>query len=122
MDSLCASDSVTNNRFHGVSLATAIRACPGALSDVLGISLAACDHQLPLELRGACNPDILDFYSDLRQGGVIQRRCRVMLIGNGGAGKTRLARAMMGVSWEHAPTSMTHGVDQCKCCPQSSSD
>jgi ABC-type branched-subunit amino acid transport system ATPase component len=72
------------------------------------------DPDLPLELKhSADNRTVLDFYRDLAGGSVVYRRCRVMLLGNGGAGKTTLAKTLVARRAPGAGTVLvTHGVEQ----------
>lgn len=75
------------------------------------------DHDLPLELKRGSNHAILTYYRDLHsQPTVVSRRCRVMLLGNGGVGKTTLAQRLVhGRPSVGANTATTHGVLQRRC-------
>ncbi len=96
------------------AVAAAVRAAPCALTDLGGVNLCTTDPDLPLELKRADNRRILNFYRDLLVGSVVQRRCRVMLLGNGGAGKTTLARCLVAGGVPDGVTAgVTHGVEQC---------
>ncbi len=100
------------------AIAGALRAHPGVLRDVEGIHLAAADPDLPLELKRADNERILDFYRDLlRSPQVVSRRCRVMLLGTGGVGKTTLANRLQVATGAlcDAAVSVTHGTLQRTC-------
>jgi hypothetical protein len=96
----------------GAALVSALRAHPGALLDLNGVDLGKCDPDLPLELQGAYNTAILKFYRDLACGPVVSRRCRVMLLGTGGVGKTTLAHRLVTGGPAERPTDVTHGVLQ----------
>jgi hypothetical protein len=97
----------------GAALATALRNSPGALQRVLGVDLSKVDPHLPLELHGKDNGDVLNYYRDLLAATpVVSRRCRVMLLGTGGVGKTTLAhRLVTGLPATHS-ADVTHGVLQ----------
>jgi hypothetical protein len=94
------------------ALVAALRAHPGALQGPHGLNLHPADPDLPLELKGADNATILNHYRDLlSESSVVSRRCRVMLLGTGGVGKTTLAqRLVTGSPLDSATT--THGVMQ----------
>ncbi len=95
------------------STVEALRAHPGKLERLIGIQLGDCDAKLPLELRGASNSAILDYYRDMQSGPlVVARRCRVMLLGNGGVGKTTLAQRVVTGRPPKASTGPTYGVMQ----------
>ncbi len=96
-------------------LAAAIRLHPRALRHLDGVDLCLADPVLPLELRRADNGRILDFYRDLQKAGVVSRRCRMMLLGIGGVGKTTLARRLVTGGPGDGPPGMTHGAMQCTC-------
>jgi hypothetical protein len=100
-------------RGHGALIA-ALRAHPGVLRRLDGLHLRVVDPDLPLELKGADNATILDYYRDLlSEPSVVSRRCRVMLLGNGGVGKTTLAqRLVTGTPIQPGSTDTTHGVLQ----------
>jgi hypothetical protein len=99
----------------GAALAVALRAHPGRLHWLEGVDLCEVDLDLPLELRDADNHDILDYYRDLLSGpGITSRRCRVMLLGNGGVGKTTLAGRLVAGCPPAADAGTTHGVLQRK--------
>jgi hypothetical protein len=79
------------------------------------MDLSKVDGMLPLELKGASNADILDHYRDLlRDVTVVSRRCRLMLLGNGGVGKTTLAHRLVTGAPPVSDPQVTHGVLQCK--------
>ncbi len=91
-----------------------VRAHPGVLRRLDGLDLRVADPHLPLELKGADNSTIFDYYRDLlSEPSVVSRRCRVMLLGNGGVGKTTLAqRLVTGSVTPPGTTTTTHGVLQ----------
>ncbi len=95
-------------------MAAALRAHPGVLRQLDGLDLHEVDPDLPLELKGADNATILDYYRDLlSEPSVVSRRCRVMLLGKGGVGKTTLAqRLVTGIPIQPGSTHTTHGVLQ----------
>ena len=97
----------------GAALAAALRNRPGALQRLYGVDLSEVDPHLPLELHGKDNKEVLNYYRDLLAGtSVVSRRCRVMLLGTGGVGKTTLAhRLVMGSPATHI-ADVTHGVLQ----------
>jgi GTPase SAR1 family protein len=71
------------------------------------------DPQLPLELRGKGNKEVLSYYRDLlAAASVVSRRCRVMLLGTGGVGKTTLAHRLVTGSPATHSADVTHGVLQ----------
>ncbi len=75
--------------------------------------LSYVDPLLPLELRGSGNEDVLDYYRDLQYGATRSRRCRLMLLGAGGAGKTTLVRRLVtGAPVNIGSTTITHGIEQ----------
>ena len=78
------------------------------------MDLSKVDGMLPPELQGANNADILDHYrGQLRDATVVSRRCRLMLLGNGGVGKTTLARRLVTGSPDAQlvpDTHVTHGA------------
>jgi hypothetical protein len=95
-----------------VAITAAIRRHPGILTTFEGVDLGKSDPQLPLELQGQSNRAVLDYYRDLRAAAVVSRRCRVMLLGTGGVGKTTLAhRLVTGRPAAHS-ADVTHGVLQ----------
>jgi hypothetical protein len=97
----------------GAALVRALKAHPGALVGLFGVALCECYPDLPLELRGASNKAILNYYRDLAaQSTVVSRRCRVMLLGTGGVGKTTLAHRLVTGGPAERPTDVTHGVLQ----------
>jgi hypothetical protein len=97
------------------ALVRALRAHPGNLRSLSGVDLSKCDAALPLELLVASNTTILDHYRDLlRAGEVVSRRCRMMLLGNGGVGKTTLARRLVTGAPPSPDPEVTHGVAQRK--------
>ncbi len=61
---------------------------------------------------GAGSPDATDLGGLRPEESVVHRRCRIMLIGNGGAGKTTLARRLATGSPPEISAAVTHGVLQ----------
>jgi hypothetical protein len=111
----CVHGSLNNNGIGpegGAALARALRAHPGALESVIGVDLREHDPDLPLELREASDTAILNYYRDLAPAPVVSRRCRVMLLGTGGVGKTTLAHRLVSGGPAARPTDVTHGVLQ----------
>jgi hypothetical protein len=108
-----STQSLEGSWTHGALIA-ALRAHPGVLRRLDGLHLRVVDPDLPLELKGADNATILDYYRDLlSEPSVVSRRCRVMLLGNGGVGKTTLAqRLVTGTPIQPGSTDTTHGVLQ----------
>jgi hypothetical protein len=99
----------------GAALAAELRTHPGRLEMLTGVELREVDPDLPLELKGAGNRAILGYYRDLLSGpGITSRRCRVMLLGNGGVGKTTLAHRLVDGCPPAADAGTTHGVLQRK--------
>ncbi len=97
-----------------VALAASLRLHPGNIRELDGVDLSQADEQLPLEMKQKDNLTVLNYYRDL-QSSAISRRCRVLLLGHGGAGKTTLAnRLVKGAPAD--PTSTTHGVLQRTVC------
>ncbi len=97
------------------AIARTLREHPGALRDLRGLELCTADPDLPLELMLSDNAVILDYYRDLNPGAVVSRRCRLMLLGTGGAGKTTLAsRLATGAPVAGDAPGVTHGVLQRK--------
>jgi hypothetical protein len=97
----------------GAALVRALRAHPGALVSLVGVDLCKCDPDLPLELQQAYNTAILKYYRDLAtHAPVVSRRCRVMLLGTGGVGKTTLAHRLVTGGPGERPVHVTHGVLQ----------
>ncbi len=99
------------------SLAAALRAHPGSLTSLVGVQLSAADPLLPLEFKQSYNGAILDFYRDLQLSAVISRRCRVMLLGAGGVGKTTLANRVVTGASSSVAAHVTHGALQRRCSP-----
>ncbi len=111
----CVHGSLLNNDIGpegGAAIAGALREHPGALLYLGGVRLCECDLDLPLELRRADNDDILKYYRDLAPAPIVSRRCRVMLLGTGGVGKTTLAHRLVTGGPAARPTDVTHGVLQ----------
>jgi hypothetical protein len=99
----------------GAALAAALRLYPGRLQVLEGVTLREVDPDLPLELKGAGNRAILEYYRDLLVGPtIVSRRCRVMLLGNGGVGKTTLGRRLVAGFSPPTESGTTHGVLQRK--------
>ncbi len=97
------------------AIARTLREHPGALRHLDGLDLRTADPDLPLELKRSGNAAILDYYRDLSPGMVVFRRCRMMLLGTGGAGKTTLAsRLATGAPVADGAPGVTHGVLQRK--------
>ncbi len=96
-------------------LAAALRMYPGRLKALEGVTLREVDPDLPLELKGAGNGAVLEYYRDLLAGPtIVSRRCRVMLLGNGGVGKTTLGRRLVAGFPPSTESGTTHGVLQRK--------
>jgi hypothetical protein len=74
------------------------------------------DPELPLEQRSKGNCAMLNYYRDLQTAAVVSRRCRLMLLGTGGVGKTTLANRLVTGAPSASPVDVTHGVLQCKFC------
>ena len=99
----------------GAALAAALRKHPGHFKALEGFTLREVDPDLPLELKDADNQAILNYYRDLLAGpAVISRRCRVMLLGNGGVGKTTLAHRLVNGRPAVIEAGITQGVLQRK--------
>jgi hypothetical protein len=62
-------------------------------------------------MQSSTNTAILHFYRDLSVRRTVQRRCRVMLVGSGGAGKTTLAHRLV-TGRPPDVAEVTHGVQQ----------
>jgi hypothetical protein len=111
--------SVEYNNFGDkgtAAITAAIRSHPGALCTVHGVNLGSTDPHLPLELQCTTeNGRILDFYRDLQNAGVVSRRCRLLLLGVGGVGKTTLARRLGTGGPSGGPPGVTHGALQRTC-------
>ncbi len=101
------------------ALAQALRRHPGKLRELFrGVDISVFDRDLPLELKGTDNATILNFYHDLlAEPSVVSRRCRLMLLGNGGVGKTTLARRLEKGAPAAVGADVTHGVLQRAWCP-----
>ncbi len=111
----CVHGSLSNYHIGdegGAALVSALRAHPGALVTLMGVHLHDCDPDLPLELRRTDNTTILNYYRDLAPAPVVSRRCRVMLLGTGGVGKTTLAHRLVTGGPAERPADVTHGVLQ----------
>ncbi len=108
--------SLSSNDFGaegGAALATALRNSPGALQRLSGVNLSKADPLLPLELHRKDNKEVLNYYRDLLAAApVVSRRCRVMLLGTGGVGKTTLAHRLVSGSPATHSADVTHGVLQ----------
>ena len=118
---MCLACGVVSLRYNGIgvedaaAIARTLREHPGALRSLYGLDLPAADPDLPLELKRSDNAAILDYYRDLSPGMVVFRRCRMMLLGTGGAGKTTLARRLAtGAPVAGDAPGVTHGVLQRK--------
>ncbi len=99
------------------AIGSALRANPGSLRSLKGLDLNSVDQTLPLELSNASNEAILDYFRDLLSAPVVvSRRCRVMLLGAGGVGKTTLANRLVAGTAATVVTDVTHGALQRKCC------
>jgi hypothetical protein len=99
-------------------VASAVRQHPGALVQFYGVELCSADPATPLELQGVGNRMMLDYYRDLAEGCVAMRRCRLMLLGSGAAGKTTLGASLVhggGVGVGPGLGKVTHGVEQRTC-------
>jgi hypothetical protein len=97
---------------HGI--VEALQQFPDSIMTISGVELCKLDQALPDELSSAPNREVLDYYMDLRRGGKSRRRCRLMLLGAGGAGKTSLAHWLAyGRQIQERPAT-THGVDHSK--------
>ncbi len=97
------------------AIARSLREHPGALRELHGLELCTADPDLPLELKRSDNAAILSYYRDLSPGTVVSRRCRLMLLGTGGSGKTTLARRLAtGAPVAEGAPGVTHGVLQRK--------
>ncbi len=114
----CVVVSLSKNRLGaegGAAFAAVLRKHPGHLEELDGVTLREVDPDLPLELKGANNDVILGYYRDLFAGpAVFSRRCRVMLLGNGGVGKTTLGRRLVAGRPPATDAGTTHGVLQRK--------
>ncbi len=111
----CVHGSLYNNDIGDAGVAAlvrALRAHPGALVGLVCVDLCKRDPDLPLELRRANNDDILNYYRDLSPAPIVSRRCRVMLLGTGGVGKTTLAHRLVTGGPAERPADVTHGVLQ----------
>jgi hypothetical protein len=99
------------------AVAAAVRRQPGALVRLYGVDLCHADPDMPLELQHADNAMVLDYYRDLAAGSVVVRRCRLMLLGSGAAGKSSLAACLVrgGGVGAGGPSATTHGVEQRTC-------
>jgi hypothetical protein len=104
----CVSLSRCDLGSEGVAaVAAGLRKHPGQLRVLEGVGLCDVDPGLPLEFKCANNQTILGYYRDLVAGpAIISRRCRVILLGNGGVGKTTLAGRLVGrpLATEAGPT------------------
>ncbi len=113
---VCVHGSLDGNAIGpegGAALARALRAHPGALLNLISVTLREHDPDLPLELQRADNTAILNYYRDLAtHAPVVSRRCRVMLLGTGGVGKTTLAHRLVTGGPAERPADVTHGVLQ----------
>ncbi len=99
------------------AIGSALRANPGSLTSLSGLYLCSVDSSLPLELKRASNEAILDYFRDLLSAPVVvSRRCRVMLLGAGGVGKTTLANRLVAGTAATVVAGVTHGALQRKCC------
>jgi hypothetical protein len=94
------------------AFAASLRKHPGALKDLDFMSLSTFDAALPLELKDAKNVAVLNYYRDLLSASVVSRRCRVMLLGTGGVGKTTLAHRLVTGLPAARSADVTHGVLQ----------
>jgi hypothetical protein len=115
----CLACGVVSLEDHGIgdegaaAMSRSLREHPGALRKLYGLDLCTADPDLPLELKRSDNYAILDYYRDLSPGTVVSRRCRLMLLGTGGAGKTTLARRLTtGAPVAAGAPDVTHGVLQ----------
>jgi hypothetical protein len=108
------------------AFAASLRKHPGALKDLDFMSLSQSDAALPLELKDADNDEVLNYYQDLLSASVVSRRCRVMLLGTGGVGKTTLAHRLVTGSLAARSADVTHGVLQrraaCRVCSRRPAD
>jgi hypothetical protein len=94
-------------------LAQSLRRCPGKLRTLSGVTLSMVDSAAPLNLQGASNEDMLWFYRDLAPvPPLVWRRCRVLLLGDGGVGKTTLAHRLTAGDLIAPTPAVTHGVLQ----------
>ncbi len=116
----CVAVVSLENRIGSVGAAaivSALRANPRSLTSLSGLYLCYVDSSLPLELRHASNGSILDYYRDLLSAPVVvSRRCRVMLLGAGGVGKTTLENRLVTGTPATVVADVTHGALQRKCC------
>jgi hypothetical protein len=112
--SLCSLSGNNIGSEEVAKIAAACRAHPGRLQNLYGVDLCKADHNLPPELNGATNFAILNYYRDLlSEPTAVSRRCQVMLLGNGGVGKTTLAqRLATGLPQKPGSLATTHGVLQ----------
>jgi hypothetical protein len=94
------------------AIVASLRKHPGALKDLDIMTLSKSDPALPLELKDARNAAVLNYYRDLLSASVVSRRCRVMLLGTGGVGKTTLAHRLVTGSPAARTADVTHGVLQ----------
>ena len=108
--------SLSGNRFSGAaaaSLCAHFRCYPGRLQQLDGIDLGVHDAALPPALKHSDNRMVLDYYRNLLCGYIVYRRCRLMLLGGGGVGKTTLVNRL--VSGEFTRVAITHGISQRTC-------
>lgn len=105
--------SATYDAGAQAEVAAAVRQHPGALEQFYGVELCSADPATPIELQLASNNMMLDYYRDLAEGCVAMRRCRLMLLGSGAAGKSSLASSLArGGGVGPGLGSITHGVEQ----------
>jgi hypothetical protein len=91
-----------------------LRASPGSLRYFFGVNIRDVDTTLPREMATKENNEVLLYYNDLLQSGsVAKRRIRLMLCGNGGVGKTTLARTLAKVP--SSVVTLTHGIECREC-------
>ena len=68
---------------------------------------------LPTEICGAAGENVLEnvraHYQDLRAGAALDAEVKVLVLGNGGAGKTQLCRRLRGLAY--VPLPSTHGIE-----------
>jgi hypothetical protein len=89
------------------------------LENINGVSLGELDADLPVEMQDKSNHDILAYYRDMLDsagGSVMHPHCRVVLLGDGGVGKTFLSRRLGSGSCPDATsTGVTHGIESRTC-------